>query len=172
MSIVKVEQSNVHGGSNRIYAKKGFNHDVHESVTANISLEKNVWLDSISVFNEFAYNVSESKKELLELLNRFKERHAKVISYGATSKSTTVFNYCGIGPDLIEYITDTTPEKQGKLSPGTHIPIITPEEGFNESVDFAYLGAWNFIKEISEKESDYLDRGGKFITHVPTVKIV
>ena len=73
---------------------------------------------------------------------------------------------------MISYITDTTPEKQGKLSPGTHIPIITPEEGFNESVDFAYLGAWNFIKEISEKESKYLANGGKFITHVPTVKII
>jgi methylation protein EvaC len=169
MSIVQVEHVNVHGGSNRIYAKKGFNHDVHESVTASISLEKNIGLDSISVFNEFAYNVSESKKELLELLNRLKEHHAKVISYGATSKSTTVFNYCGVGPDLIEYITDTTPEKQGKYSPGTHIPIISPEEGFDNTVDYAFLGAWNFAEEIQDKEEFFT---GRFITHVPSVGFV
>jgi len=169
MSIVKVEQSNVHGGSNRIYAKKGFNHDVHESVTANISLEKNIGLDSISVFNEFAYNVSESKKELVELLNRLKYNNKKVISYGATSKSTTVFNYCDIGPDLIEYITDTTPEKQGKYSPGTHIPIISPEEGFDNTVDYAFLGAWNFAKEIQDKEEFFT---GRFFTHVPSVGLI
>lgn len=53
-----------------------------------------------------------------------------------------------------------------------HIPIIPPEEGFNDTVDFAYLGAWNFLKEISEKELEYLKRGGRFITHVPTVKLI
>jgi methylation protein EvaC len=94
------------------------------------------------------------------------------MSYGATSKSTTVFNYCNINTDLIDYIVDTTPEKQNKLSPGTHIPIISPEEGFDHTVDFAYLGAWNFLKEISAKELEYLNRGGRFITHVPTVKVI
>ena len=54
------------------------------------------------------------------------------------------------GQDLIDYITDTTPEKQGKYSPGTHIPIISPEEGFDNSVDFAFLGAWNFAEEIKK----------------------
>ena len=70
---------------------------------------------------------------------------------------------------MVDYITDTTPEKQNKLSPGMHIPIITPEEGFNDSVDFAYLGAWNFAEEIKKKESSFT---GKFITHVPTVRLL
>ena len=82
------------------------------------------------------------------------------------------FNYCGIDKELIQYITDTTPEKQNKLSPGVHIPIVSPEEGFDDSVDFAFLGAWNFIKEISEKESDYIQNGGKFITHVPSLQVI
>ena len=126
-------------------------------------------MDNISIFNEFAYNVSQSKQELLDMLHKFKNKNKKVISYGATSKSTTVFNYCDIGPDLIEYITDTTPEKQGKYSPGMHIPIISPEEGFDNSVDFAFLGAWNFAEEIKKKEIYFK---GRFFTHVPSVGFV
>ena len=94
------------------------------------------------------------------------------MSIGATYKSATIFNYCNIDSSLIEYITDTTPNKQGKYSPGMHIPIISPEEGFNESVDYAFLGAWNFSKEIMNNEQAYVNRGGKFITHVPEVKIL
>ena len=95
-----------------------------------------------------------------------------MIAYGATSKSTTVFNYCDIGPELIECITDTTPEKQGKLSPGMHIPVLAPGLDIDESVDYVYLGAWNFINEIMHNERDFTDRGGKFISHVPVVKFV
>ena len=67
---------------------------------------------------------------------------------------------------------DITPGKQGKYSPGAHIPIVSPEKGFNSSVDYTFLGAWNFIDEILQKEKPYLDRGGKFITHVPNVRVV
>ena len=105
----------------------------------------------------------------MKILKRFKNENKKVISYGATSKSATIFNYCQIGTDLIQYITDTTPEKQGRHSPGMHIPIIPPEEGFNNSVDYAFLGAWNFAKEIKNKENNFT---GKFFTHVPTVRIL
>lgn len=169
MSIVQVEHVNVHGGSNRIYAKKGLNNEQHKSVAANMHLEKSIGLDSIAIFDEFAYNVSQSKQELLDMLHKFKNKNKKVISYGATSKSTTVFNYCDIGPDLIEYITDTTPEKQDKYSPGMHIPIISPEQGFDNSVDFAFLGAWNFAEEIKKKEIYFK---GRFFTHVPSVVFV
>ena len=79
----------------------------------------------------------------------------------------------GLGTRL-RPITDTTPNKQGKYSPGMHIPIISPEEGFNDTVDYAFLGAWNFAKEImaNESESDFIKYGGKFITHVPDVRIL
>ena len=96
----------------------------------------------------------------------------KIVGYGATSKSTSVFNYCQIGPNIIDYIVDTTPSKQGRLSPGVHIPIISPQEGFDDSVNYAFLGAWNYLEEITKKESLYLRRGGKFITHVPEVSIL
>ena len=72
----------------------------------------------------------------------------------------------------IDYIVDTTPHKQGKLSPGTHIPVVSPETGFNDSVDVAFLGAWNFENEILSKESNFIDRGGYFVTHVPMVQMI
>ena len=83
-----------------------------------------------------------------------------------------MFNYCNIGINFFDYVTDTTKNKQGKYTPGKHIPIVSPEIGFNESVDYAFLGAWNFKKEIMEKEKKFIKRGGKFITHVPTTKIL
>lgn len=172
LEIVKVENLPVHGGSNRIYAMKKGKSTPDSSVQNNKSLERILGLDKLETFIRFAEKVKQSKVDLVRLLKKCKEEGKKVISYGATSKSTTVFNYCGIDTSLIDYIIDTTPEKQNKLSPGMHIPIIPPEEGFNDTVDFAYLGAWNFLKEISEKELEYLKRGGRFITHVPTVKLI
>ena len=168
LQITKVERLSVHGGSNRVFAKK-IGSPIHSSVEEDKCYERILGLDSIEAFNRFADRVEHSKGALISVLNRCRNEGKKVISYGATSKSTTIFNYCKIGPDLVDYITDTTPEKQGKLSPGMRIPIVSPEVGFNNSVDFAFLGAWNFIKEIREKEKDFT---GKFITHVPTVRIL
>ena len=151
--------------------KKGVGY-VEESVEQNKTYERILGLDKLETFVRFAEKVNQSKSDLLRLLKKCKQEGKKVISYGASSKSTTIFNYCGIGPDLISYITDTTPEKQGKLSPGMHIPVMSPEQGFNETVDYAYLGAWNFIQEIKNKEKDFVNGGGKFISHVPLVKFV
>ena len=158
LEIVKVDNLKVHGGSNRVHAMKTGKGTVHKSVETNKAYERILGLDKFKTFRGFAQRVKQSKRDLVKLLKQCKKENKKVISYGATSKSTTIFNYCGIGPDLIQYITDTTPEKQHKLSPGVHIPILPPEEGFNDSVDYAYLGAWNFIKEISEKELEYLKK--------------
>ena len=172
LEIIKVESLTVHGGSNRVYAMKKGVGSVDSSVEQNKSYERVLGLDTFSTFERFSRRVEQSKDDLVRLLNKCKEEGKKVISYGASSKSTTIFNYCGIGPELLSYITDTTPEKQGKLSPGVHIPVISPEQGFNNTVDFAYLGAWNFIKEIKEKEREFVSGGGRFITHVPTIQVV
>ncbi len=156
LEIIKVENITVHGGSNRVYVmKKGFG-VVDVSVEQNKSYERVLGLDDFETFLRFAKRVEQSKEDLVRLLTKCKDEGKKVISYGASSKSTTIFNYCGIGPELLSYITDTTPEKQGKLSPGMHIPVIAPEQGFNNTVHFAYLGAWNFIKEIKDKEKDFV----------------
>ena len=129
LQICKVENISVHGGSNRIYVKN-VGCDIHESVEKNKSYERILGLDKYETFVRFSEKVKQSKEDLIRILYKCKEEGKKVISYGATSKSTTIFNYCGIDKDLIQYITDTTPEKQNKLSPGVHIPIISPDIGF------------------------------------------
>ena len=134
--------------------------------------EKDTGLDKFSTFKRFSKRVEKSKKDLIKLLKELKLKNKKIISYGATYKSTTVFNYCKINNQYFDYITDTTLNKQGKFSPGQHIPIISPAKGMNETVDYAFLGAWNFKKEIINKEKKFIKRGGKFITHVPVIKIL
>ena len=129
-------------------------------------------LHKIVTYNKFSRRVKKSKIKLLNLLKKLKRDNKKIISYGATYKSTTVFNYCKINQRYIDYVTDTTLNKQGKFTPGQHIPILSPEKGMNSSVDYAFLGAWNFKKEIFKKEKGFIRRGGKFITHVPKVKIL
>ena len=174
LEIFNVEQVSVHGVSNRIYAKKINNSDkkVQGSVLDAVEFEKYLGLDKQATFASFADRVYKSKEDLLGLLNGYKNDNKKIISYGATCKSVTVFNFCEIGPDLIDYVTDTTPSRQNKLIPGSHIPVISPEEGFNDTVDVAFLGAWNFAEEILNKEEEYVKRGGVFLTHVPDVHIL
>ncbi len=171
LEIFRVDNLTVHGGSNRIYAKLKSNRyqPVESSYYQHIDEEKSFGLDRYETYEMFAERIKKSKKDLVSLLKRLKLEGKKVIAYGAASKATTVFNYCGIDESLVEYITDTTPSKIGKYQPGTHIPIVSPDDGFDESVDVAYLGAWNFRTEIMNKETSYLTRGGKFITHVPEV---
>jgi methylation protein EvaC len=174
LKIFNVETLTTHGGSNRIYAKKIDNSgiDICKSVGRNIENELRIGLDQLSTYHNFAERVRQSKTELITLLTELKAQGKTIVSYGATYKSTTIYNFCNINSDLISYIVDITPGKQGKYSPGAHIPIVSPEKGFNSSVDYTFLGAWNFIDEILQKEKLYLDRGGKFITHVPNVRVV
>lgn len=164
LEIVRVDSLNVHGGSNRIWAQK-VGHNTLPDIDSHLDYERIIGLDDIECFKRFAERVAKSKEDLRNLLTRCSDQNKKVISYGATSKSTTVFNYCDIGPGLISCITDTTPEKQHKYSPGMHIPILPQED--SDAFDYAFLGAWNFADEIKKKEV-----GKRFITHVPTVRVV
>ena len=173
LRLFDVEKINTHGGSLRYFiCKNDSKHKKTKRLASILNEEKKIGLDNFNTFKKFAKRVKNSKKKLVSLLKKIKKNNNKIISYGATYKSTTVFNYCKIDTRYIHYVTDTTFNKQGKFTPGTHIPIISPEIGFNESVDYAFLGAWNFKREILNKEKKYIKRGGKFITHVPEVKIL
>ena len=173
LKVFDVEIIQTHGGSIRFYVCKN-NSKFKE--TKNLKLIKSkeikLGLHKFSTYKKFSYKVKKSRKDLVDLLTKLKRSNKKIISYGATYKSTTVFNYCNIGKKLIDYVIDTTPNKQGKFTPGKHLPIISPEKGLNETVDYAFLGAWNFEKEIKQKEKSFIKKGGKFIVHVPKVRII
>ena len=108
----------------------------------------------------------------MHVLDGMRRDGKRVVGYGATAKSTTVTNYCGITRDHVEFICDTTPIKQGKLSPGAHIPVKPYEEFVRKYPDCALLFAWNHAAEIREKEQAFIAAGGRWIVYVPEVKII
>jgi|TARA_B110000881_G_C18554933_1_gene506305 hypothetical protein len=173
LMLFDVEKLTTHGGSLRFFiCKKVSNHKKSKKLLRILNEEKKAGLNKLSTFVKFSKRITKSKKDLVILLKKLKQKNKKIISYGATYKSTTVFNYCKIDNRYLDYVTDTTLNKQGKFTPGQHLPIVTPEKGMNNSVDYAFLGAWNFKKEILNKEKDFIKKGGKFITHVPFIKIL
>jgi methylation protein EvaC len=172
MELIDVQPQKTHGGSMRyVLAHKGV-YPVKNSVIELLAKEREQGLDRLTTFEKFRINVENSKSDLLALLKELKKQGKKIAGYAATSKSTTVLNFCGIGSDLIDYICDTTPIKQGKLSPGMHIRVVPYDEFKNNTPDYAFLFAWNHAEEIMVKEKEYVVSGGKWIVHVPTVKVL
>ena len=168
LELVDVEAQSTHGGSMRYFIAHKGAYNVSEQVTLLIEEEKQQGLDNIEKMQVFTSNVERSKNDLVELLKNLKREGKKVVGYGATSKSTTILNYCQIGPDLIDFISDTTPIKQGKYTPGTHIPVRPYSEFENSPPEYTILFAWNHKQEIMKKEHRYK---GKWITYIPTVHI-
>lgn len=170
LTIFKVEPLSVHGGSNRIYARHlNINSDMFDLdgyVSSLLRYENDFGINDIGVYNKFSDRVQKSKDRLVGLLNDLSNDGKHVISLGATSKSTTVFNYCGINTNLIDVISDTTPSKQGLYSPGVHIPVVSRESIDINDYDYAFLGAWNFADLIKKNETEFVKNGGEFISHL------
>ena len=171
LKVFSVDNLSVHGGSNRIYATHIDRDVVDDTVKRNLDEEISFGINNFETYEIFAEKVKKSKDDLVKTLKDLKSEGKKIISIGATSKSSTVFNYCEIDNSLIDCITDTTPAKQGLLSPGSHIPVVDRESVNLIDYDYAYLGAWNFKDVIANKEREFVEKGGKFITHVPEVMV-
>ena len=173
LEIFNIEKLKTHGGSNRVYFKKKINSKIKisKNVFNHLKNEKNYGLNKLKAYQKFSLKVKKSKKNLLKIFKKLKSQNKIIIGYGATYKSSTVLNYCKIKKKYINYFLDTTPTKMNKYTPGSHIPIIE-YNGIPDNVDYAFLGAWNFKDEIFKKEKKFIKRGGKFITHVPTPKIL
>ena len=173
LEIFDVEKLTTHGGSNRVFIKKvRSNKKISNNVSKIINEELNVGMDKFETYQKFAQNVINSKNETIKIFTELKKNNAKIIGYGATYKSSTILNYCGLDTKFIDYFTDTTENKQGKFTPGTHIPILKPTDGIDSKINYVFLGAWNFKKEIFNKEKKFIERGGKFISHVPHPQII
>ena len=146
--------------------------NISKTVNLALAFEKDFGIGEFETYKKFAGCVEKSKTDLISIFERVKNKNSKIIGYGATYKSSTILNYCGLNNEFIEYFVDTTENKQGKFTPGTHIPIIKPDNFLRNDIDFVFLGAWNFKKEIFSKEKKYIDNGGKFITHIPFPQII
>lgn len=172
LQLVNMKPLEVHGGSMRYYARKTNAADINSNIKKLMEQETKNRLDSLAGYSQFKNNITEICTNLRTTLQNLKKAGSTIAAYGATSKSTTLLNYSGIGPDIINYISDTTPTKIDKYSPGIHIPIKPYSHFISNPPDYALLLAWNHKKEIIEKEKQYLAKGGKFIIPFPEVRII
>lgn len=172
MEVVDVKHQDTHGGSMRYFIGHKGVRERSEDTLRQLEKEKELGLNDPETYERFKKNCEKSRSDLKNLLVDLKAQGKKVAGYGATSKSTTILNYSDIGPELIEYICDNTPIKQGKYSPGKHIPIEPIEKFKSDYPDYAILFAYNHAKEIMAKETEFVNQGGKWILFVPDVHII
>jgi methylation protein EvaC len=172
LELIDVIPQPTHGGSMRYVLSPIGSRPRLPNVDAQLARERAQELDKPETYVRFRKNCENSRAQLMQTLNGLRAQGKRVVGYGATSKSTTVTNYCGITPEHVEFISDTTPIKQGKLSPGAHIPVRPYSEFAGRYPDYALLFAWNHAAEIYEKEKDFNVSGGRWIVYVPEVKVL
>ncbi|MEV5830904.1 class I SAM-dependent methyltransferase [Spirillospora sp. NPDC052242] len=170
--LVDVEALPVHGGEMRFTVARPGRRRPSAAVGAALAREDALGLAEPASLRRLAAGAERVRAELPALLRRLRAEGRVVAGYGATAKSATVTNYCGIGPDLVAFVCDSTPGKQGLLTPGTHIPVRPPEAFADPYPDYAVLFAWNHAEEIMAKERGFRESGGRWIRYVPDVHVV
>jgi SAM-dependent methyltransferase len=166
-----VERLSIHGGSLRLFVIHAGG-EVSQRVKELLNYEARLGLTGLAAYSDFEARVLELRKQLLATLNRFKAAGKTLAAYGASAKGATLLNFCGIGKDLIDFVADRSTVKQGKFTPGTHLPILPPEAVLARRPDYLLLLTWNFAEEILKQQTAYRNAGGKFIIPVPEVRIV
>jgi ABC-type Fe3+-hydroxamate transport system substrate-binding protein len=133
--------------------------------------EETAGLTQMRTYDAFSEKVKETKRKLLEFLIKVKREGKTVCGYGAPGKGNTLLNYCGIRTDFLDYTVDRNPYKQGKFTPGTHIPILSPDRIRETRPDYLFILPWNFKDEIIGQMSYIRDWGGRFIVPIPEVRV-
>ena len=164
--LIDISPQPTHGGSMRYVISRKNEHTINQNVTKGLILENKNNLNNLKSCLEFKKNCEKSRDKIIGKLAKFRNERKQICGYAATSKSTTILNYCNLDKNIINFICDTTKEKIGRFSPGTHIPIV-PVSHFHKNLpDIAYLFAWNHREEIFAKEKDFVKNGGRWISHV------
>ena len=163
----------VHGGSIVVFATPdGSPRPALPAVAELLAEEQARGLLTDGAYREFAGRVGHVRTEIGGLVRRLAAEGRTVAGYGAPSKGSALLEACGIGRDEVAFCIDTTPLKQGRLLPGSGIPVLSPEQGLARRPDYFLLLAWNYADEIIRKERAYLEDGGRFIVPIPEPRIV
>jgi SAM-dependent methyltransferase len=173
LTLFDVEELPTHGGSLRIYARhaEDSSKPVDPRVLELRNREESAGFSRLETYSQFAEQVKETKRKLLEFLIKAKQSGKKIVGYGAPGKGNTLLNYCGIRSDFVDYTVDRSPHKQGKFCPGTRIPIYSPERIRETQPDFLLILPWNLKDEIMQQHSYLRDWGGKFVVPIPEVTV-
>jgi SAM-dependent methyltransferase len=174
LSVFDVEEMPTHGGSLRVYAQRQDTgqRPITPRVTGMLALEKSAGVRTIAFYEGFQDRVSRIKLDLLNFLVEACHKGVKVAAYGAAAKGNTLLNYTGVRPDLLPYVVDRNPAKQGKYLPGSRIPIVAEEHLRRDRPDRVVILPWNLREEVVEQLAYIGDWGGKFVLPIPTLAIL
>ena len=173
LSIRRIDEVSVHGGSIRMYAERAENGNGHASeVLAMADAEKREGLTSFETFQNFADRVRRIRTDLVAMLDRLKADGCKLAAYGAPAKGNTLLNYCGIDSKVLDFAVDKNPLKVGMFTPGSRLPVLPVSALLEHQPDYVLILAWNFADEIIEQQSEYRARGGRFIIPIPEPRII
>ncbi len=129
-------------------------------------------LADLATYGQFEERVEETKRAILDFLIDAKRQGKRIVGYGAPGKGNTLLNYCGIRTDFLDFTVDRNPLKQGKYTPGTHIPILAPDAIRQARPDYIFILPWNLKDEISASMSYVREWGARFVIPIPTVSIL
>jgi len=174
LEIFDVDELPTHGGSLRIYARHDddLTYPVERSVKELLALEDAFGMTDIGRYTQFTAQVEATKREILDLLIGLKRQGKTIAGDGAPGKGNTLLNYCGIRTDFLDFTVDRSTYKQGLYLPGTHIPILEPEEIERRKPDYVFILPWNVKDEIVEQMAHIREWGGQFIIPIPRPKII
>ncbi len=172
MELFEIEKQDIHGGTVRVFIAKKGRHDIDPSVDQFISAERKGGFHEFRRYESWSEEVDELNEEFTYQLQQLKEQGASIAAFGASAKGNTLLNACRLNTGTIDYIVDDTPEKIGKFSPGTGIPIVDRSPLADNPPDYLVILAWNFAREIIDSAADFRRAGGKFIVPVPKFEIV
>ena len=172
MRVVDAQRVPLHHGQLRVHVQRDGEGDIRPGVEEILAAEKSAGLDRFETYAAFAERAQKIKKDLHEALTAIAKRGERIAGYGAPAKGNTLLGFLEIGPDLLPYIVDRSPLKQGLFTPGTHIPVVTPERLLTDQPEYVLLLAWNFAEEVVKQQAQYLSKGGKFMVPVPEVRLL
>jgi C-methyltransferase len=173
LRIIDVQRANVHGGSIVVFASRTASGRPEEPVvTELLAAEEALGLRTEQAYLDFAERTRRLTGQVRQLVRDLVADGKRVAGYGAPSKGCTLLQLCGLGEADLEFCSDTTPGKQGKVLPGTHIPVWSPERARQLPPDYYLLLAWNYADDIIGNEQAFLDRGGHFIVPIPEPRVV
>ena len=173
LRVLDVERVSVHGGSILVFVDLGESpRQVRSSVEDLLELEEHSGIDDDAVYQSFGDEIRQIRAELPSLIRQLGADGQRIAGYGAPAKGNTILNVCGLGPGDLEFCMDTTELKQGKVLPGTHVPVRSPAYASAHLPDYYLLLAWNYAEEIIQKELAFRNGGGRFIKPIPRPSIV
>lgn len=172
LEIFDVKRLSIHGGSLRLYVAHTGAFPISSRVEEVVNQELAEGLASMAVYESFAQRAYKIRDDLVALTAKIRDEGGSVAAYGASAKGSTLCNFCGLDAGIIKFVADRSTYKLGRLTPGTHIPIVTPETLSLEQPDYTLLLTWNFSEEILAQQKAYREAGGRFIIPIPEVKVI